>query len=65
MERSILVRVQTMVSQLAMCHTTNGMDEGMVVKIFKPVLVQVMGVRTTVEVMSRRILDSVLIVSIL
>ena len=52
-------------SQLALCHPTDRMDEITMVKIFKPVLVWIVSVGMTVEIMSRRVFDSVLIMSIL
>ena len=41
------------------------MDEVSAVEIFEPVLIQVMSVQTMVKVMDRRILNTVLITSIL
>ena len=52
-------------SQLVACHLTDGMDEVVTVQIFEPILIRVMGVRATVELMSRRVLYPVLITSIL
>ena len=39
-----------MMSQLAACHLTNHMDEILTVEVFEPVLVQVVGVGTTIKV---------------
>ena len=64
-ERSTLIRVQTMTCRLAACHLTNGVDEVAVVQIFKPILIQVMGVGAMVEFMSQGIFNSILIMSIL
>ena len=54
-----------MTHQLAMCHLTDGMDEVVMVKIFEPILVQIVGIGATVEVMSRGVFNTVLITSIL
>ena len=54
-----------MTSQFAACHPTNRMDEVPLVEIFKPVLIRVMGVGATVEVMSQRVFDSILVMGIL
>ena len=54
-----------MMSQLVVRHSTNGMDEVTLVQVLKPILVQIVGVGTMVEVMSRRIFNSILIMSIL
>ena len=65
LEHSALVKIQMMAHQLAMCHPTDGVDEVATVEIFKPVLVQVMGIGTTIKVMCRRVFDSILIASVL
>ena len=41
-----------MVSQLATGHSTNGVDEIMMVEIFKAILIRIVCIRTTVEIMS-------------
>ena len=64
-ECGMLIRVQVMTGQLATCHTTNGVDKILTVEVFKPVLVWVVGVGVMVEIMSRGILDTVLVTSIL
>ena len=46
-------------------HVTDRMDEVAAVKILEPVLVWVMGVGTTVEVVRRRVLPTLLVTSIL
>ena len=53
-----------MAGQLVARHPTNSMDEVPTVKIFEPVLIWVMGIRTMIEVMSQGILNSVLVASI-
>ena len=59
-EGSTLVWVETMTS-----HPTDGVDEVPTVQVFEPILVGVMCVGTSIELMSRRILDPVLVTSIL
>ena len=54
-----------MTSQLAARHPTQGMDEVLPVKVGESVLVQVVGIRPRKEVMGRRILHPILIMSIL
>ena len=60
-----LIRVKTMASQLTARHPADGINEILAVEIFKPVLIWVRGVGATIEVMSQRIFDSVLVMSIL
>ena len=48
-----------------MCHSTDGMDKVAAVEVLKPVLVWVMSVQATIEVMSRGVLYTVLVTSIL
>ena len=64
-EGGTLIRVQSMMSQFAVHHLTNGVNKVTTVQIFKPVLIWVMGVGPMIEIMSRRIFNSVLIMSIL
>ena len=51
--------------QFATSHPTDGMDEVLTIKVFEPILVRVMCVGTTVELMSRWVLNIILITSIL
>ena len=44
---------------------TDGMDEVAAVEVFEPVLVRIMGVRTTIEVVRGRVLTTFLVASIL
>ena len=68
-EGGALVRVKLMTGEFMMSHPlshpTDGMDKIMMVEIFKTVLVRVVGVGMTIEVVCQRILDTILIVSIL
>ena len=64
-KRSPLIGVQAVTSQLTTGHPTDGVDEVSSVQVFKPVLIRVMGVGTTIKVMGRRIFDPVLVTSIL
>ena len=54
-----------MMSQFVAGHPTDGMDEIPAIKIFKPVLIRVMSVGLTIEVMSRRVFNSILVAGIL
>ena len=64
-ECGTLIRVETVTSQLATCHSTNSMDEVSMIEIFKSILVRVMGVGTTVEIVCQGVLNTVLVASIL
>ena len=61
----MLVGIKLVTCQLTMGHTTDGMDKVPTVKIFEPVLVRVMSVGPTMEIGRRRVLNPVLITSIL
>ena len=54
-----------MTSQLAARHPANGVDEVATVEIFKTVLIRIVCIGVTVELMSRGILDPVLVTSVL
>ena len=51
MKGGTLIRVESVTGQLTMCHVTDGMDEVMTVKVFKPILVRIMHVGATVKLM--------------
>ena len=51
-EGDMLIGVELVLGQLAMRHSTDGMDEVMTVKVLEPILVRIMGVRATVKVVS-------------
>ena len=51
-EGGALIRVQTVASQLAACHLTDGMDEVPTVQILKSVLVRIVSVGPMVKLMS-------------
>ena len=61
----MLIRIEAMIRQFAMCHSANSVDEISLVEIFEPVLVGIVHVRTTVELVSRRVFNPILITSIL
>ena len=61
----MLIRVQVMTRQLATHHPTDGVDKITMIEVLKPILVRIMGIGTTIEVVSRRVFDSVLVASIL
>ena len=52
-------------SQLVACHSTDSVDEILMVQVFEPILVRIVHVGTTVELMSRGILNPILVTSIL
>ena len=60
-----LIRVEMIAGKLATSHPTNGVDEVATIQIFEPVLIRVMGVGTTVKVIRRRILPTLLVTSVL
>ena len=64
-EGGALIRIQMMTRQFAACHPTDGMDEVLTVKIFKTVLVQIMCVGPMVELMGGRVLNPILVTSVL
>ena len=51
MEGGTLIRIESVTSQFATSHLTDGMDEVLMVKIFKSILVWIMGVGAIVELM--------------
>ena len=54
-----------MAHQLAMCHLTDGVNEVPLVEVLETILVRIMGVGAMVEIVSQRIFNPILIVSIL
>ena len=54
-----------MVSQFVRRYPTNRMDEVSSVQVLESILIWIMSIRATVEVMSQRVFDSVLVMSIL
>ena len=64
-KRSALIRIEAVMSQLVAGHPADCVNEIMMVEIFKPILIWVMGVGTMIEIHRRRILHTVLITSIL
>ena len=65
MEGGPLIGIQVMTAELATSHAADRMDEVRAVKVFKPVLVQVVGVGTMIEVVSRRVLPTLFVTCIL
>ena len=65
LERSALVWVQLVMSQLTTGHPTDGMNEVSMIEIVKPILIRVVGVGVAIEIMNRRVFDSVLVMGIL
>ena len=65
MEHSVLIGVKMMMSQFAAYHPTNGVDEVLAIEIFKPVLIQVMGIRMMIKVVHQGVFNAVLVASIL
>ena len=64
-ESSALVGIEVMAAELTTGNPTNGVDEVGPVKVFKPVLIRVMGVGTTIKVIRRRVLSTFLVTCIL
>ena len=64
-EGGALVRIKVMATKLATGYPADGVDEVGPVEIFEPVLVRIMGVGTTIEVVSRRVLPTLLVTCIL
>ena len=64
-EGSVLVGIQMMMCQLAMCHPTDGMDKILTVQIFESILVRIVCVGVMVKLMSGGILNTILVMSIL
>ena len=64
-EGCALVRVQVMTAEFTTSDPTDRMDEVGPVEILKPVLIWVMSVGMTVEVISQRILLTLLVMCIL
>ena len=62
---SALIRIEVVTSQLAVHHLTNGMDKIPMVKVLKPVLVRIVCVGAMVKLVRRRVLNPILIVSVL
>ena len=54
-----------MTSELMTSYLTDSMDEVSTIKILEPILIQIVGVGSMIEVQSRRVLDSVLVTGIL
>ena len=64
-ESRALVGIKVMATKLTTSDSADRVDEIGPIKIFKPVLVQVVGVGATVEVVSRRILPTFFVMCIL
>ena len=62
---STLIWIELVTSQLTMSHTTDSVNEISTIEIFEPVLIRVMGVGPTVGLVSGRVLNPVLVTSIL
>ena len=65
MESGALIGIKMMASQLATSHPTDGVDEILTVEIFKTILIGIVGVGVVVELMSRGVFDTILVMSIL
>ena len=64
-EGGTLVGVKLVTRQLATSYPTDGVNEVSTIEIFEPVLIWVVSVGPTMEVGSGRVLDPVLITSVL
>ena len=65
MKCGMLIGIEVVMAQFAVSHTTNGMDKILMEQIFEPVLIRVVRVGTTIEIVSRRILTTLLVTCIL
>ena len=65
LKSSTLIRIKLMMRQLMPHHMAQSMDEVSMVQVVEPILIRVMGVGLTVEVMGRRVLNPILVMSIL
>ena len=61
----VLIRVKVVVSQLVMSHLADCMDEIPTVQVFEPIFVRIVRIGSTIELMGRRVLNPLLIMSIL
>ena len=64
-ECSTLVGVEMVTSKFTASYATDGMDEVAAEQIFKPVLIRVVGVRTTIEVVRGRVFATFFVTCIL
>ena len=64
-ESGALVRIKMMTTEFTTSDPTNRVDEVGTIQVFEPVLIRVMGVGTTIEVVSRRVLPTFLVTCIL
>ena len=60
-----LVQIQLVAGKFPASHPTDGVDEIVAVQVVEPILVRIVGVRTTIEVICWRILPTFLITCIL
>ena len=60
-----LIRIQLVMRQLAMGHPTDGVNEVAMIQVFEPVLVRIMGIGATIKLVSRRVFNPILIMSVL
>ena len=65
MKGGALVGIKMVASEFATSHATNGVDKVAVVKVFEPILIQIVSVGATVEVHRWRILPTLLITGVL
>ena len=64
-EGGALIRIEVMTTKLSTSDPTDRVDEVGPVQIFEPILVRIVGVGTTVEVVSRRVLPTLFVTCIL
>ena len=65
MEGCTLVQIKPVTCKFVTSHPADGMDKIIMVEVFKPVLIGIMGVGMMIELMSGRVLNTILITSIL
>ena len=64
-EGGALIGIEVMTTKLATSDSANRVDKVGPVKVLEPVLVRIMGVGPTIEIVSRRILPTLLVTCIL
>ena len=65
MKCGALVGIKMVAAEFTTSHTTDRVDKVGPVQVFKPVLIWVMSIGTTVKVVGRRILSTLLVTCVL
>ena len=64
-ESGTLIWVESVTGEFAAGHPTNSMNEVAAVEVFKSVSIWIVGIGTTIEIMSRRVFDPILVTGVL